>query len=241
MFICRKTCLSGGFIISGTSGDIHGVENAAWSEVIFDSTLFPAAPVGVSLASLPERLQGAVRSRKAEFQAGRLAASRALAATGAPSCHVAATAQGVPLWPEGWRGSITHSAGRALAVAAPANAVTLMGVDCEKYDPAAAAEIETMVVNTGERACLVSSGIDYWQGVFIAFSARESLYKALWPEVQRCFDFSAAEVCLLEARTQRFALRLRETLTARWTAGTVISGRFCCEDGYITTLIAAQA
>ncbi|MDV5139674.1 4'-phosphopantetheinyl transferase family protein [Chimaeribacter arupi] len=208
-----------------------------WSDIAYDAARYPMADPALPLAPLPERLSGAVTSRKADFQAGRLAAYCALEAAGAACCRVGASAQGIPLWPAGWRGSITHSAGRALAVAAPAGEVRVLGIDCEKKDLAAAGEIADVVLNPAERAYLHQTGLDFLTGVLIAFSAKESLYKALWPDVQHFFDFSAAEICGLDSKTQRIDLRLCETLSPDWQAGTRIMGTFCCEENYIITLI----
>ena len=237
MFIGNSSSRYAGFITRCTSGHVQNAENILWSEVIYEAAHFPEAAPELPLATLPARLAGAVTSRKADFQAGRLAAHRALEASGAKHCHVGADEQGIPLWPAGWRGSITHSTGRALAVTAPAGEVNIIGIDCEKKDLAAAAEIAGTVLNPAERASLHQTSIDYLTGVLIAFSAKESLYKALWPDVRRFFDFTAAEVCLLDSENQRIALRLSETLSPLWRAGTIINGRFHCGEDGITTLI----
>jgi len=231
-----RTFPAGGFIESCKVGEVGG-EKSVWCEVIFDGTLYPQAPVEPVFV-LPEgKLKGATLKRKAEFHAGRHAAYHALACAGVTSRYVGGAGGSMPEWPVGWCGSITHAVGRALAVVAPTDTVSSLGVDCEKYAPTVATEIESVIINAAEKACLRQSDIGYLPGVLIAFSAKESLYKALWPEVRRFFDFQAAELCFLDDKRQHFVLQLQETLTPTWNKGRMIIGRFSFDGEFITTLV----
>ncbi|WP_248944496.1 4'-phosphopantetheinyl transferase family protein [Serratia silvae] len=113
----------------------------------------------------------------------------------------------------------------------------LVGVDCEHYVPGIGEEIAGSILSDKEQRFLALSDVPLSLAVMIVFSAKESLYKALWPIVRRFFDFSAAEVCALDSKEGGFALRLTEDLSASWPSGSVINGRFVFVDGYITTLI----
>ncbi|EBY0806379.1 hypothetical protein DUU53_25655 [Salmonella enterica subsp. enterica serovar Berlin] len=227
---------AGGFIASCKAGEVRG-EKSVWCKVIFDCTFYPQAPT-LSVLVLPDgKLKGATLKRKVEFHAGRYAAYHALARAGTTSRHVGGAGGSMPEWPAGWCGSITHALGRVLAVVASADTVSSLGVDCEKYAPAVAAEIESVIINAAEKACLRQSDIGYLLGVLIAFSAKESLYKALWPEVRQFFNFQAAELCFLDGKRQHFVLQLQETLIPTWGKGRMIIGRFSFDGEFITMLV----
>jgi 4'-phosphopantetheinyl transferase EntD len=68
--------------------------------------------------------------RRADFLAGRLAARAALQQLGAPSLAVGRRGT-APVWPAGYCGSISHSAGRAVAIAAAAPPWRALGVDVQ--------------------------------------------------------------------------------------------------------------
>lgn len=119
----------------------------------------------------------------------------------------------------------------------PHNSARIIGVDCERISSSAANEIIEFITNIKEREILYRCDLDYSQSTLIVFSAKESLFKALWPDVGCFFDFSAASLHSLDCTAQTFKLQLSESLHPLWVKGTIISGYFRCNDGYITTLI----
>jgi 4'-phosphopantetheinyl transferase EntD len=74
----------------------------------------------------------AVAQRGDEFRAGRAFAREALALTGAAASEILRGAEGEPLWPAGYVGSITHSDRLAFAVVAPASRYRGLGIDVER-------------------------------------------------------------------------------------------------------------
>lgn len=167
----------------------------------------PASVTDDDLRWLPHRakLERAVTKRKAEHLAGRLAAFYALRERGIEHIpNIGDRRQ--PLWPEGWHGSISHCAGSALAVVAK----TPVGLDIEEIiDPQQAEEIAPGIINTDERKVLEASGLSFPLALTLAFSAKESLYKALSLRIAHIPDFQAGEVTDCGS----------DTLTLRLTAG----------------------
>ncbi|MGW0783195.1 4'-phosphopantetheinyl transferase family protein [Streptomyces sp. NPDC002913] len=83
--------------------------------------------------------EAVVDRRRREFTTARWCARRALAAAGAPTADAPLRRgrQGEPLWPAGFTGSITHSAGYRAAVAAPSGGLGAPGSegrDAPAYD-----------------------------------------------------------------------------------------------------------
>ncbi|WP_373059473.1 4'-phosphopantetheinyl transferase [Gemmatimonas sp.] len=197
-----------------------------------------------TLTQLPDRLAGAVAGRRASFLAGRWCAHQALR-DGAP--HAAQTPVGMgefrePLWPAGTLGSIAHTTGFALAAAAPVGAVRAIGVDVERWldddaptrlgpDLAGDGELDSLVAQTGWPAARLLT---------VLFSAKETIYKCLFPVVRAHFGFKAAWLERLDfsdGAEGRFVARLTGPLGSDLPAGLVLHGRFACLDEVVVTTL----
>ncbi len=110
--------------------------------------------------------------RRRDFLAGRLAARRALALAGLPVGEIPADGRR-PVFPEGSVGSISHSGGLAVALAAPAARFRALGCDLELRGlPVEAAHL---VLSEDERVWMAGSV----RRLLFAFSAKETAFKAL--------------------------------------------------------------
>ena len=199
---------------------------------------------GSACTPLPDRLARAVSGRRASFLAGRWCAHEALRAS-VP--HAAQTAIGMgefrePLWPAGVLGSIAHTAGYALAAVAPGDAVRAIGVDVERWlDDDAPARLGAALAGAGELDALVAqTGWPAARLLTVLFSAKESIYKCLFPDVRAYFGFEAAWLARVEAvdgAEGRFEARLTGALGADLPAGFVLRGRFACLDEVVVTTL----
>lgn len=168
------------------------------------SALTPAAP--------PPHLRHAVRRRQLDFAAGRQAARDALCALNGQSAPVGRSASGAPLWPPGVTGAISHAGGRAVALVGHAALWVGLGVDLDTIT-AQPQDIARVTLTPAERAWLTPTDA---RRVTLAFCAKEALFKALYPTVQRLFGFDAAELTALHPGYG--SLRLRVSLPP-WPQG----------------------
>jgi enterobactin synthetase component D len=171
--------------------------------ITFDPTTFADA----DLLWLPHHAQltDAGRKRKTDHLAGRIAAARALSTLNDRTIP-AIGASGEPIWPANISGSITHSATQAMAVAIRKQHA-LIGIDCEAIlAESEAHEIKDGVIDTEEEAVLSRSGYPFALALTLAFSAKESLFKALFPRVQEYMGFDCARVTQLDNKTLVLAL-----------------------------------
>lgn len=126
----------------------------------------PFGPGEAELASAMPEL------RRRDFLAGRRAARRALALAGLPPGEILADGRR-PVFPEGCVGTISHSGGLAVALAAPASRFRSLGCDLETRGlPLEAAHL---VLCEDERAWVAGSV----RRLLFAFSAKEAAFKAL--------------------------------------------------------------
>lgn len=148
------------------------------------------------------QLRAAGRKRKAEHLAGRIAAVHALRDYGSKAVP-AIGEQRQPLWPAGLSGSISHCATTALAVVSRQP----VGVDIEAiFTPQMAAELTDSIIDNEEREILLSSALPFTLALTLAFSAKESLYKAFCGRVNAWPGFDSAKISAINA--SRISLRL---------------------------------
>lgn len=156
--------------------------------------------------------------RRAEFQAGRRCASEALRlVAGRRLLPRRAKVERAPIWPEGMTGAISHCDGRAVAVAARRDRHAGLGIDIERLlDDEEAQSIARHVLTDHELQALGREA-DAAFLTTLAFSAKESLFKALYPMVHEFRDFHAAE--LFKAEGRPLMLRLCTDWSPCWPSG----------------------
>jgi enterobactin synthetase component D len=190
---------------------------------------------------LPPSLEGAVRKRQTEFLAGRYCAREALREC-APEHADALIGTGKhrePLWPPGIVGSISHAHGFASVAVARAEHVRGLGLDVEQVmREDLAARVTGTISLPGELPALVEqTGWERTMALTLVFSAKESLFKCLYPQVGRYFDFQDARLVTVEPATGRFTARLESTLTPALARGSLFEGRFELRDTQVCTAL----
>ncbi|MBC3838151.1 enterobactin synthase subunit EntD [Klebsiella pneumoniae] len=146
-------------------------------------------------------LTGWGRKRQAEHLAGRIAAAYALREVGEKRLPAIGDRR-QPLWPTPWFGSISHCGQRALAVIADRP----VGVDIERrFTSQLAAELESSIISPAEKTALLRSGLPYPLALTLAFSAKESGFKAWSSHASGLPGFHSARIVALT--TQQIHLR----------------------------------
>lgn len=220
----------------------------------FDKNRFNEETAGQLGLTLPPGLCGAVPKRKAEFLAGRYCAREALALLeGSPDvanaqamARIGIGANREPLWPDGFVGSITHTHGYASAVVARRDKVRAVGVDTEKWIEHGTAEnIKEQILTNHEchagQSQLFDSPLQY---LTLVFSAKESLFKCLFPLVNRFFDFHAATISpgpLGPGSGGKFRFELLKDLHDEFRTGYSGHGSYCIDASGVHTSIVVSA
>lgn len=162
------------------------------------SALAEMAPVGVgiSTSSVADNLNSLVSeelastdgwalSRLHEFSTGRVCARRAMEQIGRRPEALVPDSDGVPCWPAGVQGSITHSRGLVASVASDSENVELIGLDLEKTNRLKLAAMRR-ILNERE---LDSAGTDVVRAS-VFFSLKEAFYKMQYPRFRTVGNFS---------------------------------------------------
>lgn len=164
---------------------------------------------------VPERLRRAVLRRRIDFLAGRWCAQEALRDAGvATQAPLSIGEHGSPVWPSGMVGSISHGQGWAMAAVASVDHVRALGLDIEeKLSAEVTGAIHREIARDDEIALLDERCIDRETGLTAIFSAKESLFKALYPQVRCYFDFRDAALEDIDTGSSMLSLRLLKTLS----------------------------
>jgi enterobactin synthetase component D len=193
--------------------------------IAFDGSKFDPRSFEREHLALPARIESAVPRRQAEFFFGRMAARAALAGLGLPPIDIPIGADREPVWPRAVVGSLSHCAGFAAAAVAHAGARQAIGIDLEVVRGKEPLEdLRRIVLDDEETRLLGETGasLSVAEQVTLAFSAKESFYKAAFPRLRRFLDFDAVRVELVQPADKRLWLRLRTDLAqALWRASLV--------------------
>ncbi|WP_329237292.1 4'-phosphopantetheinyl transferase superfamily protein [Streptomyces sp. NBC_00111] len=183
-----------------------------------------------------------VDKRRHEFAAARACARRAMGDLGLPPAPVLRGHRGMPLWPEGTVGSMTHCDGYRAAALAWSSEIRAVGIDAEPNEPLPPGVWE-MISLPSERARL-STGVHdtavHWGRLL--FSAKESVFKTWYPLTRTELDFDEADVTFRSrpgnATEGTFTAELSLTVPGMPTS---YEGRWLVDDGFAVTAIVLPA
>lgn len=140
----------------------------------------------------PETLARAVDKRLADYLAGRALARIAQTALGLSTAPIPSAASRAPIWPADQAGSISHTKGICACYLVPKTA-GFPGIDVELPATGHALEsIQKMVLRDPDVEHITKSPLPEDITATLVFSAKETLFKALFPVVQSHFGFASA-------------------------------------------------
>jgi 4'-phosphopantetheinyl transferase EntD len=184
--------------------NIHGV-SAFGAPLPFDSQLEK------SFSSwLPDGMKNVAQTRQQEFIAGRYCAFKASKEVGYDLSQLPAAPTREPVWPEGILGSITHSKQMAISCVSVSDEISSIGIDAEELMKIGLAQEIERVIATEEELLMIA-GADYQMGITILFSAKEALYKALFPLARTFIDFKEVKLTKLHSDKRLFELELKSS------------------------------
>ena len=180
-------------------------------------------------------IKGAVEKRAKEFATGRFCARIALSRLGLPPGPIPVGPNREPQWPVGIAGSITHCKGYCSAAVARIGGIVSIGIDAEIDEPIPL-DVLSLISNPSEIAAIneLSAGT-HWDKLL--FSAKESVFKALFPLTAQWLDFK--DVCIVFApRDGSFLATLPIEATRNCSLKTPhIRGRYIIDCGLIVTSV----
>ncbi|MEV6123703.1 4'-phosphopantetheinyl transferase superfamily protein [Streptomyces sp. SID8352] len=191
-----------------------------------------------------ELVERAVAKRRREFTVVRSCARRAMERLGVPPQAVLRGERGVPLWPDGLIGSMTHCDGFCAAALAHATELASLGIDAEPHGPLPEGVLAAVALPPeAERLRGLSARRPEVHWDRLLFSAKESVYKAWFPLTGKWLDFSEADIEIVPdagGSAATGALRAELLVPGPTVSGrrlTHFEGRWTARDGLVATAI----
>ena len=135
-----------------------------------------------------------------------------------------------PIWPDGVVGSITHTGDFAAAAVAWAADIAALGIDSEKIiDPAAARDIADVCMVDEPILFKPAHGRSFCEFCTFVFSAKESVFKCLFPLTRKFLEFSDVRITSVDWNREHFT----------WTTVSeyIGAGRLSHADGFVHTSV----
>lgn len=136
---------------------------------------------------------GVAPKRRTEIQAGRHAAHLAMEDLGFPASPVMRAPSRAPIWPTGLTGSISHNDVYAVSIVSKLSAYRSLGIDIEESE-ALDRDLWSVILHESELENLGNHPLPEALSAKVVFSAKESLFKALFPLTGQFLDFQ--DVCV---------------------------------------------
>ncbi|WP_295643234.1 4'-phosphopantetheinyl transferase [uncultured Corynebacterium sp.] len=179
-------------------------------------------------------VENAVDRRKADFGDSRWCAHEAMRPLAADE-PIMRGVRGMPVFPEGVTGSLTHTEGFRAALVGRSDRWRSLGIDAEpaRHLPDGVLQaIATKQERRRLRGLATHHGIDHADTAL--FSAKEATYKAWFPLTHRFLDFDQADIDLRADGTFTSYLLVRPVPVP------FIQGRWLVRDGVVVTIAAVS-
>ena len=139
-----------------------------------------------------------------------------------------------PIWPQGFIGSISHS--KNLVAVALSQNCKYLGIDLENLGRM---KIDVFNKISVDEDIKIVNGLTDEQLMTLIFSAKEALFKALYPEVKKFFGFDYAYVKNVFVDKNSFEICLKKPINELWTPEKrqAITGRFLFDQGHCLAII----
>ncbi|WP_462164769.1 4'-phosphopantetheinyl transferase family protein [Pseudoalteromonas xiamenensis] len=200
----------------------------------FDMDSFEQQDFEVHGLSFPPKLDKAVPKRRAEFLAGRICAQHALSMVGVNDFQVLAGQDRAPIWPKNVLGAITHSKGLAMAVVVDASAYKGIGLDIEHFmSDKREHDLQKHLLCEQEQTQFKLLGHVCSHPLTLVFSAKESIFKALYPSVNAFFGFEAA--ALIEFNNTQLRFEITKSLSDLVQKGTQVTVHYQHFENWLLT------
>lgn len=200
----------------------------------FEATSFVGADFSTHQILFPAQLGKAVSKRKAEYLAGRVCAKHVLATLSIDNFELHSGTDRAPIWPENIIGSITHTQGVAMAMACQHTDVAGIGIDIEQLMSAEQElELQKQILHPDEYPLFRQLAEQLSHPLTVIFSAKESIFKALYPSVKQFFGFEAAQ--LIAFNKQQLQFKITQTLSEQVPQDTCLTVFYQCNNEQVLT------
>lgn len=163
----------------------------------------------------PDKFYEFSRKRKRDYLGGRLCAQKAIFDLQGYLCNsISINEDRSPKWPIGLVGSITHSNSFISAVVGNNQDMCGIGIDIEEIIPSSKEQdLRSLILCNSELLNRLFNTIESNLLLTIIFSAKESIFKCLYPITKVPFYFLDVEIVSIDFQKKEFVFRLNKDLS----------------------------
>lgn len=219
---------------------LDDVADPGYEERVLDG-LFPEGvvtesgdPIEPSRPLFPEEralVARAVPTRQREFAKGRECARKALERFGHGDVMLLSGSHREPLWPAEIRGSITHTSGLCVVAVTLASRYHGLGIDAEPRQALAPEVVRRVCRDDDRRSFGNVKSVESAVLPRLVFSAKEAVYKCLFPMTRTFLGFEDVSVELDEGGFRAVLC----VPAVPFAAGTALVGRWRMSDSHLVT------
>tara|TARA_R110001599_G_scaffold99080_1_gene254165 strand:- start:8174 stop:8863 length:690 start_codon:yes stop_codon:yes gene_type:complete len=178
--------------------------------------------------------RGASAKRRNEFYSGRWCATQCLIQKNKSNFPIQIGEDRAPIWPMGIIGSISHSDRLAAALIDENTHCVAIGLDIQPLSPETLAEdLKGTILHPLEISRFEN---EFDAQIFdLIFSAKETLFKALYPSCSVFFDHQEAEIFKIDRSQNTLKIRLLRPLEKVWHKNQVFEINFDYISGELVT------
>lgn len=207
-------------------------------QCVFNIDKFYTETASTLSIDMPQSITSSVKQRQAQFIAGRYMAKFCLKQMDTKEHNLEIGSHREPIWPVEFIGAISHISNQTIAVVAKRKSYNYVGIDIENVlDSTTTINIATIIHNQHERTLFCKHGISDTVATSIIFSAKESLFKAVFPYIKKYFGFECARVIEVNTLEGSLILALDITLSQYCANKTVFKCYYFLEKNYVVTMI----
>ncbi len=145
-----------------------------------------------------------------------------------------------PLWPIGLAGSITHTSNTAICatIKKTAGKINFIGIDLEDYlSTDVASDLESSIHTQEEKKICSQIGMPDNKITTLIFSAKESIFKAAYPYIEKYFGFESAKVIGIDIEKRIIKLKLAHDIALATNLKEEINSYFYLGKNSVFTLV----
>lgn len=187
--------------------------------------------------SLPSFLENSSEKRILEFKFGRYCVNKALEKIGHEPITLGINeSDRAPIWPNDLVGSLSHKNSLYIAVVGKSSDYLSLGIDIEFFiQKERFHAIEKLVLTDSDKTYIDTLGDDLSFLYTLIFSAKESLYKLIYPLSKTYFDFREANFVSLDTERSTFDLEIISDKDGMKNYKKRYKGEYILNDKYIIT------
>ena len=152
-------------------------------------------------------VEKSVLKRQNEFATGRWCAKQAMLKLGIGTNKILMGQDNEPVWRNDITGSITHADKAFCAAVADIKDLHSIGIDIESRYRIISPDALTLILNEDEKSWIAQTGKRSRFYAILIFSAKESIYKMIYPVTNKKFFFDAVSVSRPTSKPGRIIMK----------------------------------